>query len=123
MSMEHQNQSIQFYAALDRIDFSHTTHPSLPFYLILKTAVNLGKSYAILIERVAAKKLPYFCRLYSAHAWQGSCSHVGALLYWTETAQRIRDETTCTSKKNTWFMSTVVADVPYLKAMARSLYW
>ena len=26
-------------------------------------------------------------------------SHVGAVLYWTETAVRIRDEATCTSKK------------------------
>ena len=28
-----------------------------------------------------------------------TCSHVGAVLYWTETAVRIRDEATCTSKK------------------------
>ena len=29
-----------------------------------------------------------------------TCSNVGAVLYWTETAVRIRDEATCTSKKN-----------------------
>lgn len=44
-----------------------------------------------------------------------TCSHVGALLYWTETAVHIRDETTCTSKKNAWLMPTVVSDIPYLR--------
>ena len=28
-----------------------------------------------------------------------TCSHVGAVLYWTETAVQIRNEATCTSKK------------------------
>lgn len=44
-----------------------------------------------------------------------TCSHVGALLHWVETAVRIRDETSSTSKKNEWLMPTPVTDVPYLR--------
>ena len=44
-----------------------------------------------------------------------TCSHVGAVLYWVETAVRIREDTTCRSKKNAWLMPTPVSDVPYLR--------
>ena len=44
-----------------------------------------------------------------------TCSHVGAVLYWIETAVRVRDTTTCTSKKNAWLMPTPVSEVPYLR--------
>ena len=39
-------------------------------------------------------------------------SHVGAVLYSVETAVRIQDETTCTSKTNAWLMPTPVSEVP-----------
>ena len=44
-----------------------------------------------------------------------TCSHVGALLHWVDTAVRIRDEISSTSKKNEWMMSTPVTDLPYLR--------
>ena len=48
-------------------------------------------------------------------AGQGeTCSHVGSILYWLETHVRIREETTCTSKENTWMMPTAVKDIPFL---------
>ena len=48
-------------------------------------------------------------------AGQGeTCSHVGAVLYWLETHVRIREETACTSKENTWMMPTPVKDILYL---------
>ena len=49
-------------------------------------------------------------------AGQGeTCSHVGAVLYWVETRVRIREQTSCTSKENTWIMPMAVKDIPYLK--------
>ena len=45
-----------------------------------------------------------------------TCSHVAAILYWLETAVRIRDETTCTSKPNSWLPPSMPANchqVPY----------
>ena len=44
-----------------------------------------------------------------------TCSHVGAVLHWVETAVRIRDDTPCTSKENKWLMPTPVKDIPYLE--------
>ena len=46
-----------------------------------------------------------------------TCSHVAAILYWLETAVRIREETTCTSKPNSWLppsMPTACNNVPYI---------
>ena len=31
-----------------------------------------------------------------------TCSHVAAILYWLETAVRIKNETSCTSRENLW---------------------
>ena len=31
-----------------------------------------------------------------------TCSHIGALFHWVETAVRMRDDTTCTSVENKW---------------------
>ena len=42
-------------------------------------------------------------------------SHVGAVLYWLETRVRIREQTSCTSKENTWIMPMAVKNIPYLK--------
>ena len=44
-----------------------------------------------------------------------TCSHVGAVLHWVETAVRVRDSTTCTSKDNTWLMPTPTQSIPYLQ--------
>ena len=44
-----------------------------------------------------------------------TCSHVGALLYWVETAVRIRDDATCTSKPNSWSMPAPVSEIPHLR--------
>ena len=44
-----------------------------------------------------------------------TCSHVGAVLHWVETAVRVRNDTPCTSKENKWLMPTPVKDVPYLE--------
>ncbi len=44
-----------------------------------------------------------------------TCSHVGAVLHWAETAVRIRDDTPCTSKENKWLMPTPVKDILYLE--------
>ena len=46
-----------------------------------------------------------------------TCSHVAAILYWLETAVRIREETTCTSKPNSWLPPSLPAacnKVPYI---------
>ena len=49
-------------------------------------------------------------------AGQGeTCSHVGAVLYWVETWVRIREQTSCESKENTWIMPMAVKNIPYLK--------
>ena len=50
------------------------------------------------------------CMAGLAETW----SHVGAMLSWTETAVRIRDEATYTSKIYVWLMPTPVSNVPYL---------
>ena len=45
-----------------------------------------------------------------------TCSHVAAILYWLETAVRIREEATCTSKPNLWLPPSIPAtfhQVPY----------
>ena len=45
-----------------------------------------------------------------------TCSYVAAILYWLETAVRIWDETTCTSKPNSWLPPSMPANyhqVPY----------
>ena len=44
-----------------------------------------------------------------------TCSHVGALLYWVETAVWIRDQTPCTSKGNKWLLPAPVKNIPYLQ--------
>ena len=44
-----------------------------------------------------------------------TCSHVGAVLHWVETAVRVHNETPCTSKENKWLMPTPVKDIPYLE--------
>ena len=41
-----------------------------------------------------------------------TCSHVSAVLHWVETAIRVRDDTTCTSKAIRWLMPT---PTPYLQ--------
>ena len=46
-----------------------------------------------------------------------TCSHVAAILYWLETAVRLREETTCTSKPNSWLppsMPVACHKVPYV---------
>ena len=43
-----------------------------------------------------------------------TCSHVGAILYSLEAQVRIREDTPCTSKENTWILPTAVKDIPYL---------
>ena len=44
-----------------------------------------------------------------------TCSHVGAILHWVETAVRVRDDTPCTSKENKWLMPTPTQSIPYLQ--------
>ena len=44
-----------------------------------------------------------------------TCSHVSAVLHWVETAVRVRDDTTCTSKANRWLMPTPTQSIPYLQ--------
>ena len=46
-----------------------------------------------------------------------TCSHVAAILYWLETAVRLHEETTCTSKPNSWLppsMPVACHKVPYV---------
>ena len=43
-----------------------------------------------------------------------TCSHVGAILHWVETAVRIRNDTPCTSQENKWLMPAPVQDIPCL---------
>lgn len=46
-----------------------------------------------------------------------TCSHVAAILYWLETAVRVREETTCTSRPNSWLPPSLPAacnTVPYI---------
>ena len=46
-----------------------------------------------------------------------TCSHIAAMLYWLETAVRIRRDATCTSKPNVWLPPSMPAachQVPYL---------
>ena len=42
-----------------------------------------------------------------------TCSHVGAILHWVETAVRVHDDTPCTSKENKWLMPTPTQSIPY----------
>ena len=42
-----------------------------------------------------------------------TCSHVGAVLHWVETAIRVCDDTPCTSKENKWLMPTAAQSIPY----------
>ena len=44
-----------------------------------------------------------------------TCSHVGAILHWVETAVRVRNDTPCTCKENKWLMPTPVQEIPYLQ--------
>ena len=44
-----------------------------------------------------------------------TCSHVGAVLHWVETAIRVRDDTPCTSKENKWLMPTPAQSIPYVQ--------
>ena len=37
-----------------------------------------------------------------------TCSHVGAILHWVETAVRIRNDTPCTSLENKWLIPALV---------------
>lgn len=46
-----------------------------------------------------------------------TCSHVAAILYWLETAVRLNEETTCTSKPKSWLplsMPVACHQVPYV---------
>lgn len=46
-----------------------------------------------------------------------TCSHVAAILYWLETAIRIHDGTSCTSKTNSWLppsLPKACPEVPYV---------
>ena len=70
-------------------------------------------SYAIgqapLKPWVAVRKNgPVICGLCTCMAGlDETCSHVAAILYWLETAVRISEDTTCTSKPNTWLCPTM----------------
>ena len=44
-----------------------------------------------------------------------TCSRVGAILHWVETAVRIRNDTPCTSQENKWLMPAPVQDIPCLQ--------
>ena len=44
-----------------------------------------------------------------------TCSHVGAILHWVETAVRVRNDTPCTSKENKWLMPKPMQEIPYLR--------
>ena len=44
-----------------------------------------------------------------------TCSHVGAILHWIETAVRIQHSTFCTSKENQWIIPKSIKEVPYLQ--------
>ena len=44
-----------------------------------------------------------------------TCSHVGAILHWVETAVRICNDTPCTSQENKWLMPAPVQDIPCLR--------
>ena len=41
-----------------------------------------------------------------------TCSHVGAILHWIETAVKIRNSTTCTSEEKSWLMPTPIQKHP-----------
>ena len=46
-----------------------------------------------------------------------TCSHLAAILYWQETAVLFHDETTCTSKPNSWLLPSMPVachKVPYV---------
>ena len=44
-----------------------------------------------------------------------TCSHVGAVLHWVETAIRVCDDTPCTSKENKWLRPTPAQNIPYVQ--------
>lgn len=44
-----------------------------------------------------------------------TCSQVGAILHWVETAVRVQSETSCTLKENTWLMPKPMQETPYLQ--------
>ena len=44
-----------------------------------------------------------------------TCSHVGAILHWIETAVTIQNNVACTSKENKWIMSTPKENIPNLE--------
>ena len=44
-----------------------------------------------------------------------TCSQVGAILHWVETAVRVHSTTTCTSKENKWLMPKPKQSIPYLQ--------
>ena len=43
-----------------------------------------------------------------------TCSHIGTLLHWVETAVQMRDVTTCTSVENKLIAPAPVMNIPYL---------
>ena len=43
-----------------------------------------------------------------------TCSHVGAVLHWIQTAVRLHNSISCTSKENKWLMPKLVQEIPYL---------
>ena len=43
-----------------------------------------------------------------------TCSHIGVILHWVETAEHIRNDTSCTSLEDKWLMPAPVKDVPHL---------
>ena len=46
-----------------------------------------------------------------------TCSHIASILYWLETATRIKNTTSCTSMPNSWLpptLPTACTEVPYV---------
>ena len=46
-----------------------------------------------------------------------TCSHIAAILYWLETAVRVRNNISCTSQPNTWLspsLPNACEQVPYV---------
>ena len=43
-----------------------------------------------------------------------TCSHIGVILHWVETAVHIRNDTPCTSLEDKWLMPSPVQDIPHL---------
>ena len=48
-----------------------------------------------------------------------TCSHIGAILHWVETAVQMRDDTTCIFVENKWIAPAPVLNILYLKSLIR----